>query len=145
MFNMLFYMLCWFWFMCLVVVFWPTCRSISNSFSDIILSPHWHIPYHILHAVYKFLYFKRNKELNFLVFQLIANRNWLLVNLWNFLMKYFDLASFFHNKVISCLKWVEIFLAGWRSTLILFLLYVLGIWEDQWVVTFVSYLDILVT
>ena len=38
------------------------------------------------------------KDINhfyFFLFQLIANRNCLLVNLWNFLMKSFDLASCF--------------------------------------------------
>ena len=44
----------------------------------------------IYHSIFCMLG-KRHKELNFLVFQIIANRNWLLVNLW----KSFDLASFF--------------------------------------------------
>ena len=61
-------------------------------------SPHWHLPKYILHVGYKFFSFKRSKELNLLVFQLIANPNWLLVNSWDFRMKSFNLASFFWQK-----------------------------------------------
>ena len=36
--NMVFYMLCWFWLMSWIAVFWPTRCSISNGFSYIIFA-----------------------------------------------------------------------------------------------------------
>ena len=44
--------------------------------------------------------FQTKQKIQFLLFQLIANQNWLSVNSWNFPIKSFDLASFFHNEVI---------------------------------------------
>ena len=89
-----FYMLYCFSFMCWAVVFWPTRCSLSNGLFNIIFNKLTFTIAYFASWVHV-LSFKRDKKLNFLVFQLPANRNRLLVNLWNFLTKSFDLASCF--------------------------------------------------
>ena len=72
MLNMCFYMFCWFWFTCLVIVFWPT--RVSNSFSNIILTT---LTFTIVYfACWMQLFvFQTKQRTHFFVSQIIANRN----------------------------------------------------------------------
>ena len=163
--NMAFYMLCWFWFMTWVVVFWPTACSISNGFSYIIFTTLTFTIVYFACWVQVFV-FKRNKELNFskksvgstlktyegiiIISSLFCCTIfcWLLKSLITLLMNGNGKSAFmnlFLLNLMSSLKLVQIFLGWWRSTLILFLLRLLGICEDQWAGIFASFLYTLVT